>query len=141
MNKHQAVYDFVSGAPLASDWYFNFAPMQTGDNMVAALKSEQPDEQFIDGSGYKAYDFTIVLYRTPDKGEGSAIANIADLQVAQSVMDWLRLQDEAGNFPDFGEDCIVERIEILNNMPQAAELKEVQVAQYTFSCRIKYFEL
>ena len=56
-------------------------------------------------------------------------------------MDWLDEQNRQKIFPDFGEDCEVEKIENLQNMPNLAGINaEESLARYMLQGRILYRE-
>ncbi len=56
-------------------------------------------------------------------------------------MDWLDEQNEKKNYPDFGKSCEVEKIEVLQNMPNFAGINpETGLARYMVQGRILYLD-
>ena len=64
------------------------------------------------------------------------------MNLGQAFMDWVEAQEKEGNYPDFGEGCEMERIEVLQNMPNLASVNaEEGVARYMIQGRITYREI
>lgn len=42
------------------------------------------------------------------------------MKVGQEFMDWIEEQNREKNYPDFGEQCQIKKIENLQNMPNLA---------------------
>ena len=67
--------------------------------------------------------------------------NMQAMVFVQSFMDWIEEQNEKKNFPDFGRECQVKKVENLQNMPSLAAVDwENMRAQYVIRCRVLYFE-
>ena len=56
-------------------------------------------------------------------------------------MDWIDTQNKKKEFPDFGENCTIEKIENIQNMPNLAGVSEKEsLARYMIQARILYTE-
>ena len=63
------------------------------------------------------------------------------MELAQAFLDWIEEQDRQKNYPDFGANCEIERIEVLQDMPNLASVNaEEGVARYMIQGRIVYKE-
>lgn len=63
------------------------------------------------------------------------------MKVGQEFMDWIEEQNRKKNYPDFGKQCQIKKIENLQNMPNLATVDwKNALAQYQIPCRVVYFE-
>ena len=68
--------------------------------------------------------------------------NIEAMELGQTFMDWIEEQNREGNYPDLGENCEIERMEIQQDMPSLASVNaEEGLARYMIQGRILYNEL
>lgn len=87
----------------------------------------------------KEYGFTILI--TWHYSSELDDLNLQAMNLGQLFMDWIDEQNRMKNFPDFGADCQVKKIENLQNMPNLATVDwESGIAQYQIPCRVIYFE-
>lgn len=87
----------------------------------------------------KEYGFTILL--TWHYSDELDDMNMQAMNLGQQFMEWIEGQNREKNFPDFGSNCQVKKIENLQNMPNLATVDwENKVAQYQIPCRVLYFE-
>ena len=57
-------------------------------------------------------------------------------------MEWLEEQDSQKNYPAFPDNCKIEKMEVLQNMPNLAGVNtEAGLARYMVQCQITYKEL
>lgn len=138
-NKHQAVWDWLSANEAISALFFNFSPSEDGDTTIAPIVSDNAIKTYIDGTEVKQYDFSIIQYRqfnseTPNDSENATI--IFD---TEQLMAWIKEQNAERNYPEFPDNCEITQIKVLQDMPQASGINEMN-AQYMFSVRIKYIE-
>ena len=67
--------------------------------------------------------------------------NLETMNFAQAFMDWLDEQNDKREYPDLGENCTVEKIENLQNMPNLSGVNyEEGLARYMIQARIIYTE-
>ena len=87
----------------------------------------------------KEYGFTILI--TWHYSSELDDMNLQAMNLGQLFMDWIDEQNRKKNFPNFGANCQVKKIENLQNMPTLATVDwESGVAQYQIPCRVLYFE-
>lgn len=142
MTKHDAVKKYFESKiqELTSDvLHFNHSPESANSFGLITNYAEQVIKKFINGDARKAYGFTIEVikeYSTYDDD-----LNLECMNFVQGFMDWLDGQNEKKEYPDFGENCEVETIEILQNMPNFAGVNpEAGLARYMVQGRILYIE-
>lgn len=87
----------------------------------------------------KEYGFTILI--TWHYSMDTDDLNMQAMKVGQEFMDWIEEQNRKKNYPDFGEQCQIKKIENLQNMPNLATVDwKNALAQYQIPCRVVYFE-
>ena len=157
VDKNQAVIEFLALYPNIQDipLFFNF--INAKDNNIQFL-TEATDvslnKTYIDGSVLRRYEFTLLITKSitdlamvkPDLTNEDAWLsneNIEDIADIQALMDWVNEQDDVRNYPNFGQDCVVEKIHTLTNTPT---LEGVQtdvtpaLAMYTMTIGIDYID-
>lgn len=56
-------------------------------------------------------------------------------------MDWLDQQNDSKDFPDFGEECEIQKMENLQNMPNLSGVnQDGTMARYMIQARVIYKE-
>lgn len=152
VNKNQAVIDYIITCPTIynSPLYFNFINAQNGTNQFLTVSNDQyTNTSYIDGSVKRLYTFTILTFKSAADIALVALPNypnenISDMHDVQSLIDWIKEQNELQNFPDFGEDCIVESIKPTTDEPNFDGIDEqVQppLAVYSTSIQIEYLDI
>lgn len=141
MTKHEAVKEFFEQKVeeiAEKQLGFNFSD-DTEDNIsiITNYSALQLKKYFIGAE--KEYGFSIIIVKEYSTDEDDL--NIQAMNFAQSFMDWLEEQNKNKNYPDFGENCMIKKMENLQNMPNLAGiLPEANLARYMLQCRIIYFE-
>lgn len=151
MDKNQATINYlltcepIYNTPL----YFNFANIKDNVNQFLTLTSDKNiEEPYIDGSIKKMFSLTIISYLTISnnpivKIEGINNENVDDMATVQALIDWIDTQNENRNFPNFGEDCFVDKISTTTNNPRLDQIDATQstpLARYSFTIQIEYID-
>lgn len=122
-DKNEAVVSFIRTCPLVdtNPLFFNFGNVEDGASQLTTQSNDTAmHKPYVDGSVLRRYTFTIDCFRSVSYNptiSGLSDENIEDIQSVQSLLDWIDAQGEMGNFPDFGDDCIVESMETLSTNP------------------------
>ena len=129
--------------------FFNFLNAEdTSKQIITQANSKVLNQRFIDGSVMRRYTFTIVdfrsvAYQPVPKVEGYVSENVEELLDVQGIMDWVNEQAKLRNFPDFGEDCIIDNMETITENPNLNGI-DTQVtpalAKYSMSIRIDFLD-
>lgn len=142
MTKHDAVKAYFEPKmqELAGDILgFNFSPESEDSISLITSYSDKVVKRFVTGKERKQYGFTIVIVKQYSS-EGDDL-NLEAMNFAQAFMDWLEEQNQSCVFPDFGENCEVEKIENLQNMPNLSGVNyKAGLARYMIQARIIYTE-
>ena len=152
VDKNQAVIDYIIQCPeiVNSPLYFNFLNANDGTNQFLTQTSERyGSKRYIDGSILKIYSFMIVAFKsTADiavvKLDGYPNENISDMADIQALIDWIQEQEDLHNYPNFGEDCLVEEISTTSENPHFDGIDEQvspPLAIYSVTIEIKYLDV
>lgn len=151
MDKNQAMIDFLIQCPDIenSPLFFNFINAKEDNKQIITLQNEKIlDKPFINGDVQKRYtctlvDFKSVAYNAIVKQEGYQDENVEDMQSVQEIIDWISEQNDERNFPDFGENCIIEAIRVLTDNPNLNGIDSnasPALAKYSLSIQIDYLD-
>lgn len=138
-DKSKAVWKFISKCPLIPGYLtFNSIEEFVGSTGLIPVSSEDSIQEYTDGSKKIEYIFAITQMKPFDTGTNET--NLVSLADMQAFVDWVKAQDAAGNYPEFPDNCIIESIEPLQNMPDLAGVDASMVAKYMFQFRIIYIQ-
>lgn len=151
MDKNQAIIDYLITCPKIQEnpLYFNFIHGNEDDKQIITTSNDKViDKPYVDGSVMKRFTFTIidfksVAYRAIVKDGSRPDENVEDLLQVQEIIDWIDEQNEARNFPNFGEDCIVENITTTANNPNLNGVDSnvsPALAKYSISIQVNYID-
>lgn len=152
IDKNQAVIDYLITCPsiLNSPLYFNFINAKDSTNQFLTVSNDDyTSTKYIDGSVKRIYTFTILTFKSTAeiavvKLSGYPNENLSDMSDIQALIDWIKEQDELQNFPNFGENCIVESIKPTTNEPNFDGIDEQvtpPLAVYSTSIQIEYLDI
>lgn len=149
VDKNKAVIDFLITCPeiFNSPLYFNF--INAGDSnkqIVTEANDYYTQKPYIDGSVARLYSFTIIDFRSISdqaivKLSGYDSENVDDLADVQALIDWVSEQEDIHNYPDFGEDCVVERMRCTSDVPNLVGVNTdltPPLAMYSVTIQIDY---
>lgn len=152
-DKNKAVIDYLSqcNAITSNDHglFFNFMDAQDSSAQIMTMANDVSlNQKFIDGSALKNYLFTLLIFKSLSPNalvteDGYPHENVEDMSEVQAVIDWINEQNDLHNFPDFGNDCIVESIETTTENPTLEGINtEVTPAlgMYSLTIRIEYLD-
>lgn len=142
MNKHEAmsayfkpIVEQLTGEPLD----FNFSDSAPEGVSLMTEYSDRVVKQYVHGGAVKAYGFRIVWTKAYSADHDDL--NLEAMSFAQAFMDIIERKNKTEDFPDFPDNCAVEKLEVLQNMPNLAGINEAQsLARYQIPGQIIYFE-
>ena len=138
MQIYKAINEWLLNYTPLNNWiYFNATPVITGTVAMNMVAGDRVTKEYIDGTKQKQCVFAIDMISEYD-GSGTSDVNMDALAEVESFMNWLEIQNKASNFPDFGEECITEKVEVLTNVPQLLINEQSQLAKYQFQARVNY---
>ena len=143
MNKPQAVMDLISTCPLVGyDAYFNFVDESNTESNTSLMTDGYGHlvKKYVDGDKVKKFQCVIRQVK-PLSRYSNTSENIEQMQAVQEFLDWINEQGKIKNFPDFGEKCIVQKMETPDGVeyPMLAGVYE-GTSLYSFPFEITYIE-
>lgn len=150
VDKNKATLDFITTYEgiEQSPIFINFINAKDEDVQILTDSNEVSlNRPFIDGSVKKQYTFSIVVTKSITNlalaKDGLLSENIDDLADMQAFMDWVNEQGENRNYPNFGENCVIEEMHTTAENPSIDGINtEVSpaLALYTMDIRIDYID-
>lgn len=151
MDKTQAVIEYLLTCPKLenSPLYFNFINAQDEDKQFLTVANEKTlHKPYIDGSIYKRFTLSIIDYRSVAYQEMAKYDIVANESVeeyldVQALIDWITEQNDLENFPDFGEDCVIDSIGTATENPNLNGVDtsaNPALAKYSISIQIDYLD-
>ena len=151
VDKNQAIINFLINCPSISSnpLFFNFINAKNDNKQIVTTANEKLlNRAFVDGSVMKRYTFTIidfksVAYRAVIKNPLYVDENVEEMLNVQAIADWISAQADARNFPDFGDDCIIEEMRTLTDNPKLDGVDTSvtpALAKYSISIQIDYLD-
>lgn len=141
MTKHDAMKTYFEPKiiELVNDvLHFNFSDEATDNIAFLTNYSDKVIKNYV-RAAQKEYGFTILI--TKEYSTSTDDLNLEAMNFAQRFMDWIEEQNRLENYPDFGSDCEVLKMENLQNMPNLAGVNQEEgLARYMLQCRVIYME-
>lgn len=149
MDKNKKFVEFLRTCPTikANPLFFNFGNVE---NNAAQLNIQSDDralhKPYIDGSVSMRYTCSVDCFKSIaciPVVAGSSDENMDDLAEVQSVLDWVHEQGELRNFPNFGSDCVIDKMETLTTKPALINVQSnlnPPVAIYRIMIQIDYID-
>lgn len=149
MDKTLAMVAFLQQCPQVQQnpSFFNFADAKNDyKQMVASSNDKSLNKTFIDGSVLKRFTMTLIDYKSV--AYRAMVSNKQDENMekfvqVQDIIDWVTEQAEGRNFPDFGEDCIIEEMKVLTEQPSLNGIDRninPPLAKYSMAIQIDYID-
>jgi len=151
VDKNQAIIDFLLQCPSIQNnpMFFNFINAKNDNKQIVTTGNDKIiDKPFIDGSVQKRFTFTIIDYKSVAytaivKAAGYSNENVEDLLDTQGIIDWVTEQDLLRNYPNFGEDCVIDDMRALTDNPNLNGVDTSvtpALAKYSISIQINYID-
>lgn len=150
-DKNQALINYLITCPgiFKKPLYFNLAEPSDGIAQFITMSNDRAiDTAYIDGSINKLYSMTIICFvsitnKPIIKMEGVDNENIIDYSEIQTLVEWITEQNLKNSFPDFGNDCVVERIYTSSEQPRLDMIDnsvKPALAKYSFTVNVRYID-
>lgn len=134
-SKHEAVWNWLKGCARIERVFFNFA--EADDGNTAFIPSDSLRAEYIDGTQERRYAVELARY-LPVSYEADDAGNIAMQEDVDAIADWIRAQAEAGNYPEFPDNCRVTEISVLETEAGYAVAQDGRMAKYMLPFEIDY---
>ena len=152
IDKNQAIIDFLITCPsiLNSPLYFNFVNAKNDNKQLVTVANDVYSQTpFIDGSVSKTYTFTIIDFKSMSynpivKQSGYIDENVDEMNQVQALINWVTEQNDLKNYPNFGDDCIIDDMVALSDNPSLNSVDTTltpALAKYSITIRIDYLDI
>jgi hypothetical protein len=149
MDKNKSMIEFLKTCPDIKDepMFFNFGNIEDNAHLANAKSDDiSLHRQFVDGSEAKRFTFSVDNFKSVAHNpvvQGYSDENLEDFGEVQKVLDWINEQDELQNFPEFGNDCLIEKMTTLTTKPELVGVdtsSNPPMAVYRISIQIDYID-
>lgn len=151
VDKNQAVIDFLITCPAIRDGplYFNFINASDNNKQIVTVSNDVAlNKNYIDGSQLRRYVFTLIDFKSVTDNALVMLTNypnenVIDMSDVQAIIDWIQTQEDEQNYPNFGEDCTVQKISTTTDTPKLDGINvEVTpaLAMYSLTVQIDYID-
>ena len=151
MDKNQAVIDFLLTCPAIANnpVFFNAIEAKDQTKEIITIADDRATQKpYIDGSVEKQYTFTIVDFRSISyiplvTVPGYTNENVSDMLDVQGVIDWIELQNDSRNYPNFGTDCVIDSMRTATENPNLNGIDtslNPALAKYSIAVQIDYLD-
>lgn len=138
MNKSEAVFNWLKTYESFNNLFFNFSIGKNNNTSMIPNPNDYIDYEDIAGNKIRYYTFAVSHFKhftnLPNTKE-----NIDNMEQVQKFLDWIDEQDKKKNFPDFPENCTIEYVKNINNIPTVTKSNN-NLARFYSQIRIKYIE-
>ena len=151
MDKNKQVLEYLYECPQIRDnpLFFNFVNAKEDNNQFLTTSNDKSsNKHFIDGSEGRRYLFTLITFKSMNdlalvKDEEVSNENVDEMFDAQAFIDWVAEQERLRHYPDFGEDCVVDKISTTTENPKHEGTNTAinpPLAMYSVTVRIDYID-
>lgn len=156
VNKESAIIAFLRECPAiaGNPLFFNFINAKPDNKQIVTSGNEKfMQKPYIDGSVAKRYTFTIIDFKSvvyqaivnpsPLDSESYHNENVESYIDIQAIIDWVDEQNDARNFPNFGDTCEIEEMRVLTENPVlngTDTQSKPALAKYSFAIQIDYID-
>lgn len=150
IDKTTAIIEFLRECPTikANPVFFNFGEIEDG-TYQANIQSDEVllNLHFIDGSVLKRYTLFLDSFKSVSYipvVNGKSDENLEGFSEVQEVIDWINDKSNKQEFPDFGDDFVIEDMKTLTDRPALVGVNTQQnppMAVYRISIQIDYVDL
>ena len=158
---NKSILDYIYQCPVVADnpMYFCVAEEHDNNNQMIVGREQPRDAiEYIDGTVERTYRADILMYKsvafnpivTEQDSQGNRVPsylypneNIEDMVDGQTLIDWIKDQNENRHFPNFGNECIIESVETSTDKPVLNGINtnlDSPLAQYSVGLIIKYLD-
>ena len=151
VDKNKAIIEYLLQCPaiVSNPVFFNAIKAQDNSKGIVTMANDKAvSRPYIDGSISKRYAFTILDFRSITFNPlvtipGYDNENVQDLLDVQGIIDWISEQNENRNFPDFGENFMIDEILTTTDNPNLNGVDNSvtpALAKYSITVQVNYID-
>lgn len=149
MDKNQAVITFLQSCPIIQNnpLFFNFGNVEDNAHQInVSFDDTTLHSPYIDGSVLKRYTIYIDSFKSITANpvvSGYSAENVDDMYTVQQLLDWVVEQADLRNYPNFGDECIIDDMKPLTSKPNLIGVDDSlnpPIAVYRITIQIDYID-
>lgn len=116
--------------------FFNFSDDKSGATAISPA-GDTLLEDYIDGSQRRQYAFDLVRFLPLSTAPNDA-SNVEMIEDVESIVDWAREQDAAGNYPEMPSGCFADGVQTLETSTGYVAMEDQNMAKYMIPFALTY---
>nr|DAR86732.1 MAG TPA: Minor capsid protein from bacteriophage [Caudoviricetes sp.] len=140
VNRYEKISEWLKEYTPRFRWiYFNVTTSEPDNLSLNSVQNERELDKFIDGSRRVEFLFALDLIKEYDTGTSSI--NLEANREFETISEWVELMNKEKHFPDFGENVLIEQIDVLETVPSVTVDTQSGMAKYQGQFKITYMEM
>ena len=140
VNRYEKISEWLKEYTPRFRWiYFNVTNSEADNLSLNSVQNERELDKFIDGSRRVEFLFALDLVQESDTGTRSI--NLEANREFETISEWIELMNKEKHFPDFGENVIIEQVDVLETVPSVTVDTQAGMAKYQGQFKITYMEM
>lgn len=140
INRYEKISEWLKEYTPKFRWiYFNVTTSEADNLSLNSVQNERELDKFIDGSRRVEFLFALDLVKEYDTGTSSI--NLEANREFETISEWIELMNKEKHFPDFGENVIIEQVDVLETVPSVTVDTQAGMAKYQGQFKITYMEM
>lgn len=140
VNRYEKISEWLKEYTPKFRWiYFNVTNSEADNLSLNSVQNERELDKFIDGSRRVEFLFALDLVKEYDTGTSSI--NLEANREFETISEWVELMNKEKHFPDFGENIIIEQVDVLETVPSVTVDTQAGMAKYQGQFKITYMEM
>lgn len=140
VNRYEKISEWLKEYTPKFRWiYFNVTTSEPDNLSLNSVQNERELDKFIDGSRRVEFLFALDLVKEYDTGTSSI--NLEANREFETISEWVELMNKEKHFPDFGENVLIEQIDVLETVPSVTVDTQAGMAKYQGQFKITYMEM
>lgn len=140
VNRYEKISEWLKEYTPRFRWiYFNVTTSEADNLSLNSVQNERELDKFIDGSRRVEFLFALDLVKEYDTGTSSI--NLEANREFETISEWVELMNKEKHFPNFGENVIIEQVDVLETVPSVTVDTQAGMAKYQGQFKITYMEM
>lgn len=140
VNRYEKISEWLKLYTPKFRWiYFNVTTSEADNLSLNSIQNERELDKFINGSRRVEFLFALDLVKEYDTGTSSI--NLEANREFETISEWVERMNKEKHFPDFGENVLIEQIDVLETVPSVTVDTQAGMAKYQGQFKITYMEM
>lgn len=140
VNRYEKISEWLKEYTPRFRWiYFNVTNSEADNLSLNSVQNERELDKFINGSRRVEFLFALDLVKEYDTGTSSI--NLEANREFETISEWIEQMNKEKHFPDFGENVLIEQIDVLETVPSVTVDTQAGMAKYQGQFKITYMEM